>query len=433
MPDTHDPFEPPETTVLRPRPGAGRRSAGEPLSGRPAGAPPAEFVPPPGAEPAAPGLNPLVQAAASLLRLAGQLRGTLTAPDAGGLRGYVLDEIRRFEDRARSAGIAQETVLAARYVLCAAIDEAVLSTPWGAQSDWAQQTLLVALHGEAWGGERFFAMLERIADTPDRHIDLMELQYLCLAMGFEGRYQVQERGHARLADVRQALYRKIRAHRGAAASELSLKWQGLQDRRSRLVRYVPWWVVGAAAVAILAVALLTYYTRLRAVAAPVAESLSAIGLEAFTEPVQGPSQGPRLKTLLEPEERAGRLLVEEDGGRTLVTLVADDLFASGSATVNLNVRPTLERVADALDQVPGRVMVIGHTDDQPLKSLRYDNSELSRDRAFNVVQMLRSAMENPARLEWTGVGSSQPRFRPESLAGNRARNRRVEILHVSGS
>jgi type VI secretion system protein ImpK len=244
---------------------------------------------------------------------------------------------------------------------------------------------------------------------------------------------VQERGHARLADVRQALYRKIRAHRGAAASELSLKWQGLQDRRSRLVRYVPWWVVGAAAVAILAVALLTYYTRLRAVAAPVAESLSAIGLEAFTEPVQGPSQGPRLKTLLEPEERAGRLLVEEDGGRTLVTLVADDLFASGSATVNLNVRPTLERVADALDQVPGRVMVIGHTDDQPLKSLRYDNSELSRDRAFNVVQMLRSAMENPARLEWTGVGSSQPRFRPESLAGNRARNRRVEILHVSGS
>jgi type VI secretion system protein ImpK len=433
MPDTHDPFKPPETTVLRPRPGAGRRSAGEPLSGRPAGAPPAEFVPPPGAEPAAPGLNPLVQAAASLLRLAGQLRGTLTAPDAGGLRGYVLDEIRRFEDRARSAGIAQETVLAARYVLCAAIDEAVLSTPWGAQSDWAQQTLLVALHGEAWGGERFFAMLERIADTPDRHIDLMELQYLCLAMGFEGRYQVQERGHARLADVRQALYRKIRAHRGAAASELSLKWQGLQDRRSRLVRYVPWWVVGAAAVAILAVALLTYYTRLRAVAAPVAESLSAIGLEAFTEPVQGPSQGPRLKTLLEPEERAGRLLVEEDGGRTLVTLVADDLFASGSATVNLNVRPTLERVADALDQVPGRVMVIGHTDDQPLKSLRYDNSELSRDRAFNVVQMLRSAMENPARLEWTGVGSSQPRFRPESLAGNRARNRRVEILHVSGS
>ena len=107
-----------------------------------------------------------------------------------------------------------EVVLAARYALCAGLDEAVLSTPWGQQSEWAQHPLLVALHREAWGGEKFFEMLDRISQDPARHIDLMELQYLCLAFGFAGKYQVQERGHERLAEVQQDLYRKIRNHRG---------------------------------------------------------------------------------------------------------------------------------------------------------------------------------------------------------------------------
>ena len=88
---------------------------------------------------------------------------------------------RRFADsRSRRARPAcpNEIVLAARYALCAGLDEAVLSTPWGAQSEWAQHPLLVALHREAWGGEKFFEMLDRISQDPTRYIDLMELQYL---------------------------------------------------------------------------------------------------------------------------------------------------------------------------------------------------------------------------------------------------------------
>jgi type VI secretion system protein ImpK len=93
----------------------------------------------------------------------------------------------------------------------------------------------------------------------------------------------------------------------------------------------------------------------------------------------------------------------------------------------------LDRVARALNQVPGRVMVIGHTDDQPLRSLRYANNfELSHDRAASVVSLLQRGA-NPARFASTGVGSSEPRYRPESDPENRARNRRVEIIHVVGS
>jgi type VI secretion system protein ImpK len=347
----------------------------------------------------------------------------------------VLDEIRRFEERARNSGVANEVVLAARYALCACLDEAVLSTPWGAQSEWAQQTLLVALHREAWGGEKFFDMLERISSEPSRHIDLIELQYLCVALGFAGKYQVSERGHARLAEVQHDAFRKIRTHRGQSPPELSLRWQGLQDRRNPLIRYVPWWVVGAAALALLAVTFVIYHARLGTAASPVHAELATVGTEVFDAPqAAAPATGPTLKQLLAPEEARGALSVEEQGGRTLITLPAPDLFASGSATLNAAHSDTLRRVAAAINQVPGRVLVVGHTDDQALRSLRYrDNFDLSRERAVSVVKLLQQGLSNPGRLEWSGAGSSKPRYLPESEPQNRARNRRVEIVHVRGA
>lgn len=445
MANIEDPFKPADATVMRPRPGAGKRGGGGGPSSGGFGDPPplrpavaaAQFGDPtPVPRVVAAGLNPLVQAASPLLLLAGQLRGTLSAPDLGGLRRHALDEIRRFEERARSAGIANEVVLAARYALCASLDEAVLSTPWGAHSEWAQQTLLVALHREAWGGEKFFEMLDRISGDPTRHIDLMELQYLCMAFGFAGKYQVLERGHARLADVQQELYRKIRLHRGTPQPQLSLKWKGVEDRRNRLIRYVPWWVVGAAVAALLAITFAVYYAWLGRAAAPVHEALAKVGREDFTGAPPAPVKvaGPTLKQLLAPDEAQGTLRVEEEGGRTRITLLAADLFSSGSATPNPAYDQMLGRVSAALNKVPGRVLVEGHTDDQALKSLRYRNNfELSRERAVSVAKTLQRTIDNPARLEWTGVGSAEPRYKPESTPENRARNRRVEIIHVQGT
>jgi type VI secretion system protein ImpK len=87
-----------------------------------------------------------------------------------------------------------------------------------------------------------------------------------------------------------------------------------------------------------------------------------------------------------------------------------------------------------LNQVPGRVLVVGHTDDQRLRSPRYqDNFELSRERAVSVVRVLEQIVDNRTKLSWTGVGSTEPKYRPESDPENQARNRRVEIIHVAGS
>ena len=434
MSDPNDPFNRPDGTVIRPRPGAGRQGWADPGRSRGAPAPgrAAEPIPLEARTMLAIGLNPLVQAASPLLLLTGEIRNTRAASDTTALRRNALEELRYFEERARTAGVPHETVIAARYVLCAALDEAVLSTPWGAQSEWSQHTLLVALHREAWGGEKFFDMLERISTDPDKHIDLMELQYLALAFGFNGKYQVLERGHDRLATIQQELYRRIRNHRGTAPADLSLRWRGLEDRRNPVIRYVPWWVVAAAALAILTIAFTTYYARLARAAAPVHAELAKIGLEDFSAPAP-PVKGPTLKQLLAPEEARGTMTVVEQGGRTVVTLRAGELFASGSATVNPDQQDTLRRITIALNQVPGRVLVVGHTDDQAIRSLRYrDNFELSRERAVSVVNVLKETINNGARLTWTGVADTQPLYQPPSDPANRVRNRRVEIIHLAG-
>jgi type VI secretion system protein ImpK len=445
--NSEDPFAPRDATVFRPRPGAGKRGPERPAvpppesrigglaPGRAPGPGASYGQAPGGALPgnlrdfSAAGLNPLLQAASPLLILIGKLRASLSNPDIAGLRRQALEQVREFEDRARAAGVANETVLAARYALCAALDEAVLSTPWGGQSEWGGQTLLVTLHRETWGGEKFFDMLERISGDPKRHIDLMELQYVCLALGFAGKYGAAERGHARLADIQTDLFRRIRTFRGVPVTDLSLRWRGMQDRRNPLIRYVPWWVVGAFALVVLTGTWIYYHTRLATLSAPISDRLAHLG--SVQPPTAAPSAAPRLRQLLHDDEAAGVLKIEERNNQTVVTLIASDLFGSGSATVNPKYYPSLQRIAHALNEVPGRVFVVGHTDDQPLRSLKFrDNYDLSRARAAEVVKLLALAIDNAGRLEASGVGESEPRYKPPSLPENRARNRRVEIIHV---
>jgi type VI secretion system protein ImpK len=430
-----DPFAPRDATVFRPRPGAGKRGAERPGSPEPRAYAPS---PSPSRQPAAaavrdfsaPGLNPLLQAASPLVILMGRLRTSLSNPDVANLRRQALEQVREFEERARAAGVATESVLAARYVLCTALDEAVLSTPWGGQSDWGGQSLLVTLHRETWGGEKFFDMLQKISVDPARHIDLMELQYVCLTLGFNGKYGNVDRGSTRLAEIQTELFRRIREYRGVPAPELALHWRGMQDRRNPVIRYVPWWVVGAFALVVLAAAFIYYQTRLGELAAPVNARLAHIGL-AQAPVSAAPSAALRLKQLLQDDEAAGVLRVEERGNQTVVTLMSSDLFGSGSAKLNPKYQATLERIARALNQVPGQIFVIGHTDDQALRSLKFqDNFELSRARATEVLKLLALTIDNAARMQSSGVGASEPRYQPPSLPENRARNRRVEIVHV---
>lgn len=435
-----DPFAPADGTIMRPRPGGARRPPSEPRSPDPR----ADASPPPRAQSFAPppsggnlgaadfigsGRNPILQAASPLLVIASRLQSTVANADIASLRNQAMQDVRQFDERLRASGVVPEDALVARYVLCTFFDSAVLNTPWGAQSDWSGQSLLVMFHKEKSGGEKFFQILERLRAQPGRYIDLLELQYVCLALGYEGMYRIDDRGQAKLAELQHALNRTIREQRQLKDEELSVHWRGVEDKRNPIFRYIPWWIVVAAGLAALVIAFVIYNARLNTAAEPVMAALSQPSVKVeYSAPV---TRVNRLKQILAPQEQAGQLTVEDFGDKTVVTLIASDLFRSGSAQVNSQYFPTLQAVAQALNQVSGKVAIVGHTDDQPIRSLQFaDNFELSRERALAVANLLKKTIDNFGRVEWVGVGSTQPRYQPVNTAENRARNRRVEIVSV---
>src|SRR4029078_12796290 len=113
--------------------------------------------------------------------------------------------IKLFESRARAAGVDPEKIVGARYALCTLLDETAASTPWGGSGGWGKQTLLTMFHNETWGGEKFFLLLSKLAQNPAGNRDLLELLYICLALGFQGRYRGLDNGKAQLESVRERL------------------------------------------------------------------------------------------------------------------------------------------------------------------------------------------------------------------------------------
>ncbi|NWF16651.1 DotU family type IV/VI secretion system protein [Pseudomonas reactans] len=160
------------------------------------------------------GPNVLLAAAWELLSQVAQLRASPARESLQALNDQLSSGISAFETHALHVGAENSQVMSARYVLCSVIDEAVVTTPWGSCSDWSKRSLLSRFHNETFGGEKFFQLLERLSRDPVKHVAMLELMYLCLSLGFEGKYRVMERGREQLETIQGAVFRQVRHVRG---------------------------------------------------------------------------------------------------------------------------------------------------------------------------------------------------------------------------
>jgi len=116
-------------------------------------------------------------------------------------------------------------------------------------------------------------------------------------------------------------------------------------------------------------------------------------------------------------------------GGAMIAIEGEVLFQSGKAVLRPEARKTLDAVARTVTSTYGTqdVLVYGHTDDVPIKKSGWkDNLELSAQRALAVVRYLQDRGVGPDRLVAAGCGEHRP-VAPNSSAGNRSRNRRVEV------
>ena len=208
-------------------------------------------------------LNPIVSSAAALIAVLSELKLPEVYCDMDKLRRKLVTKMKEFENNAKLKGVAAMNVLVARYIVCAALDEAVLSLAAGENSAWASQSLLSTFHEDAGGGEKFFVILERMNQDPSMNVDMLELLYICLSLGFQGKYRVMDGGQEQLRMVRESLYQRITQQRKKELQPLSVNC-GKTDREKRVTLGIPFrrvfaMVAGLLLIIYLSFAIVTYF------------------------------------------------------------------------------------------------------------------------------------------------------------------------------
>jgi type VI secretion system protein ImpK len=156
-------------------------------------------------------------------------------------------------------------------------------------------------------------------------------------------------------------------------------------------------------------------------------------------PPPPPNQAPRpdavvtLRRFLEPEIRQGLVTIDGDAQRLLVRIRNSGMFRSGAATVEPAFQDILRRIGEGLRDEPGQVQVQGHSDNQPIRTLRFpSNFVLSLARAQEAMALIVAANGSPARFTAEGRADAEP-LASNATAYGREENRRIEVILLRGA
>jgi type VI secretion system protein ImpK len=382
------------------------------------------------------GLNPLIALANPVLGVVPQIRRTLKHSNPAQLRATLRDQIEGFQTSATFADIPGRQVEWAVYAMCALLDESAASTPWGA--DWAEKGLLHEMRGEDGAGEGFFALLGRLGNDPDGNAELIEFFYVCMALGFEGRFQGTDRHE--LTRVRDRTYALISRRRPRPRDGLSERWRSPLDPLAaraaeapraaqaqpapvERVRAMPRRAKISAGAALAGVVLVGFLVSLRLIddAPGTAPAPDKASVEKAATAAAAPAAAPEASLARELGEAAS---VSEKGGAMRIELRSDRQFALGAVQPGAELRPLIERIGKALDRAPGTIVVVGHAD--ATQGVSRSNREISLARARAVAGLLAGSLADPKRVRAEGKGDADPVV-PNDSEANRARNRRVVI------
>lgn len=421
-----------DTTIIRPSPGGRRTQAPTPPFQRAvATAMPGD----PFRAIDAAGDNPLIASAFALLSLVSKLRNLPFHDAVNELQERLITEIKAFENRALTKGASQGQMDIAKYLLCALLDETVLNTPWGSRSGWGHNSLSSLFYKKLVGGEEFFQILDRLKQHPSQNQDLLELAYLCLSLGFEGKYRYTNNGLHTLERQRQDLYLLIQQIKGDPQPELSSHWRGVGEEPNPLIRHVPLWVLAGVAGVVLMLIYMGFSFAIRNRSDQLFDKLFAMARHMEKTPatqlvrpleVVRPTLliGARLKKVLANEIAQRKVAVVEDRGLRIF-----DMFQSGSAEVRRDYQAVLGKIARELQQENTNILIVGHTDSQRLKfSTRFkSNWHLSQARAESAARSLAANGLPAERVRVEAMADKDP-IAPNDTTANRALNRRIDIF-----
>ncbi len=381
--------------------------------------------------------NPLLAAAMPLLDEANRLRGLPTPPDPEGLRESLVAEVRRFEQAVSGCGITPDEIQMVRFALCATLDDVVLSTPWGPGSGWAQKGLVETVGGMSAAAECFFDILEAMLIRPRLHRRKLELFYVCLSLGFEGKFRDRPQGRHSLSLLRGNLYKFLQAAPGRTDRALAPAWRGVAAPFRPLgAALIPPWVVAALSTMALTVLFFILAGSLAEAVDPVMVRLSTVLPERPVEIARrasppasgaGPALVARVQQALAPEILTNDVeVLPTDDGSLLVRVRGGNLFAVDSDTLRARYRAVIDRIGLTLAPTSGHVVVVGHTDDLHAHSVRFATPQALTEAQADAVRRILERHLGVGRVIGEGRGDAEP-LAPNTSAANRAVNRRIDV------
>lgn len=139
------------------------------------------------------------------------------------LQPFVGDAINEFEDfnyrdifkqdlielekRALEFQVHSALIQELKYAMVALVDELILHSSWEGKFVWLGQPLQLEYFTEHLAGEGFFARLEMLRQNYLINYEILEIYYICIALGFAGIYRI--RGHELLQALQVGLYQQI--------------------------------------------------------------------------------------------------------------------------------------------------------------------------------------------------------------------------------
>lgn len=391
--------------------------------------------------------NPIITLLSPIILLVSKVKVASTELNLDELRSKTVENVEYY----RSIDFGMESNFRGKeevsYGLCCFLDEMVLNTPWGAKSNWANESLLVTFHKEAWGGERFFDHLDRMSLNPSANLHAIEFYYALLELGFEGKYRQSNDGMRAHQTIKNNAYLLLEKFKTLEPVPLSYAWEGSGEQQNSLLKVIPQWVLWSLTLAIILATYFSFSILLSNQSDPVKRSLVSLRSKGeisvspvsigsvVTQPkIQSDLRDnniamyPLLIGAFSKEINEGLVVIEQQKKGISVRLTNAKLFRSGSNTLASGYVALVRKLGESLSNKRVRINITGHSDDIPIRTIKYpDNWALSEARAISVKSILENVINNKSQVFASGLANSI-NLVPNTTDANRALNRRVEIL-----
>ncbi|MCU7843204.1 MAG: type IVB secretion system protein IcmH/DotU [Candidatus Thiodiazotropha sp. (ex Monitilora ramsayi)] len=194
-------------------------------------------------------INRLLECSATVFALTAKLRRDAATGSLSDFRNQIIKSFDVLERMAFERQIGTSTVQDAKYALAAYVDETVLASENPERMEWMSQPLQLKFFGEHLAGEAFFEKLNKLRQGGEKNLDLLELYYTCLQLGFEGMYRM--RGLEALMALQVDLRSQIDGYRGIVDPKLAPDGVPKTGIIARVSHNIPYWVIAVLTVGLL--------------------------------------------------------------------------------------------------------------------------------------------------------------------------------------